>query len=318
VSGAGLLVRKPGPLTLIQDLGRTGYFRQGLTVGGPADLTSFLWANRLCGNRADTPALEIVIGGMVVEATADCQIAISGGDSAVLINGRAVRSWSSHQLRAGDLVDVGVARRGTRLYLAVRGGFQVATLFDSAATVCREQLGGLGGNGEPLKAGDVLPVQSSTGEANFYLPPERRPDIFADRPLRMVPGWQYQDLPQALRKNLFSRTFTLSSQCDRMGFRLTGHPLGDCDTIADAMVSEGIIAGAVQIPPDGLPIVMMVDHQTIGGYAKAGTVLRGDLSRLAQMRPGDRVGFQPVSSLKARHISRALWRLYESTAPDRA
>ena len=313
MSAPGLTVLKPGPLTLIEDLGRTGHFRQGVTVGGPADRLSFLWANRLCGNRANTPALEITVGGLELEAGDYCQVSLAGADGPVTIDGAPVDSWCSHNLNPGDRLAVGTLTGGLRLYLAVRGGFRVPTVFGSAATVVRERLGGL--DGRALRTGDFLPVPDCRDEPVFRLPGGKRPAIAGGGPLRVVAGWQYRDLPPALRRDFFSRPFRLSTDGDRMGIRLEGNPLAGHGHVPATMISEGLVAGAVQIPPDGLPIVMMADHQTMGGYPKIGTLVSPDLWRLAQSRPGEAVTFAPVSSLRARHLLRRVMRHFESTSP---
>ena len=310
-----LIVRKPGPLSLIQDLGRFGYFRHGLTRGGPADELSFRWANRLCGNRANTSALEIVAGGVELEATGDCQIALAGAATDATSDGRALRPWASHQLRAGDILTIPPLRNGLVTYLAVRGGFQIPAQFGSTATVVRERMGGL--NGASLAAGDRLPLRVSSGEANFYLPASLQPSFDTDS-IALVPGWQYDDMPRDLKRAFFSHRFTLSADSNRMGIRFDGTPLPATEALPRAMISEGIVAGSVQIPPAGLPIVMMADHQTLGGYPKIGTVATVARWQLAQQRPGTGLRFAPVSATRALGLLHRALKHFEATLPYRA
>ena len=313
MSDAGLIVRKPGPMSLIQDLGRTGYFRQGMTVGGPADRLSFLWANRLCGNRANTAAVEITLGGAAFEATDHCQIAVAGGEGDISINRNAAANWCSHNLAPGDLLTIPPLIRGLRIYLAVRGGFRVSAAFGSTATVVRDRLGGI--DGRPVDTGDFLPVRPCRKEPCFLLPAEKRPEMPSSPDIRLVPGWQYRQMPARLRRDFFTRRFRISRDSDRMGIRLEGDSLGDCHRNADNMISEGVIAGAVQIPPDGLPIVMGVDHQTMGGYPKIGTVATADLWMLGQLRPGEDIAITPVSAVRARSLTARILREFEATEP---
>lgn len=316
--GAGFRVIKPGFHTLIQDGGRRGHFRLGLTTGGPADRLSFLWANRLTGNRGNTTALEITLGGLELEATAPTRIAITGADAAVTLNGMNADTWRSHRIAAGTRIRIATAATGTRLYLAVAGGFAIAPVFSSTATVTRENLGGI--HGGPLKQGDFLPFTECGNDRDFFLPAEKRPLYAGDEPfptelLNVVPGWQARLLPRGLKRAFFSSVFSISADSNRMGIRLSGKPLPDLEQVSQTLVSEGIVAGAIQIPPDGLPIVMHCDHQTIGGYPKIGTLIAPHLWRLAQLPPGSTIRFQPVTLRRAQQICRQVMRNYEATCP---
>ena len=310
----GLKILHPGLLSLIQDTGRVGFYRHGITLGGPADKLSYLWANRLCGNRAHTPAMEITLGGLEVEATGPLQMAVTGADVELSINGNPMHLWRSYNLAAGDRIRLGACRGGVRNYLAVRGGFKVPLIFNSAATVVRENLGGL--DGKPLKQGSVVEAESSESERMFAMPDESRPR-FKGEPitLRTVPGWHARDLPRALKQDFFSRRFAVSSHSNRMGVRLQGAPLPGLDQVPRALVSEGIVPGTIQLPPEGGPIVMLCDHQTIGGYPKLGTVITVDQWRLAQARPGQTVTFSPVTAARAAALLRLAEREFERCVP---
>jgi len=313
VSDSGFRVVRPGFHSLLQDAGRRGHFRLGLSVGGPADRLSFLWANRLCGNRGNTTALEITIGNLELTATAPAQIAVTGAEGILSIDGAPAETWRSHNIAAGSKLRIATATGGMRLYLAVRGGFQVNPMFSSTATVTREGIGGLAGTA--LQAGDFLPFSPSSDERNFALPPAKRPVQNNDTALRVVPGWQSRGLPRVLKRAFFNSVFQLSADSNRMGCRLAGAPLPAIETVATNLTSEGIVAGAIQLPPDGLPIIMLCDHQTIGGYPKIGTLISPDLWRLAQLPAGSEIRFTPVTVHAAQAIYRQVMRHYEATCP---
>ncbi|MCK9502924.1 MAG: biotin-dependent carboxyltransferase family protein [Porticoccaceae bacterium] len=317
MNGSGFYVIRPGMHSLIQDLGRQGCYRLGLTTGGPADKLSFLWANRLCGNRAHSAALEITFGGMEMEATDETRIAITGAQAPISIDGKPVDNWRSHHLGKGSRLTIGTASRGARIYLAVSGGFQIPPTLASVATVTREAIGGL--KGTALNKGDFLPFIPTGKDRDFALPPQLRPTMDSAAPLRVIPGWRAADLPRALKRDFFYRSddrlLSLSADSNRMGYRLSGEPLADIDRIPAAMLSEGIVAGTVQLPASGLPIIMHCDHQTIGGYPKIGTVISTDLWRLAQLPAGSRIRFTPITVANAQHIHRQTLRMFESTVP---
>nr|HPQ96624.1 allophanate hydrolase [Thiolinea sp.] len=171
-----LNVVQPGMLTLLTDAGRLGQHRIGLTTGGPMDRQAFLWANRLCGNDLNATALEVSIGGLVLEAGVDTTLAVTGADLPLSINRRSAERWRTHQIRAGDRIELGFARRGLRACLAVAGGFAVPPCFGSTATVVREGIGGLDGQGSALKAGDQLPCQAHPQHPQWQLPEAARPE----------------------------------------------------------------------------------------------------------------------------------------------
>jgi biotin-dependent carboxylase-like uncharacterized protein len=282
------------------------------------DRLSFDWANRLCGNPAGVPALEITFGGLELLARAALQIAVTGPEAELAINDAPAGLWRGHNLLPGDRVRLGHARRGCRLYLAVRGGFAVDPVFGSAATVPREQLGGIAGRA--LVRGDALPVDRARPDQpaarRFYLPPPLRPPYPGEHDrehwLRVIPCLQARVLPRAEKRRFFAAVYQLSAHCDRMGYRLSGEAL---DLPPMALLSEGITPGTIQIPADGQPIVLMRDHQTLGGYPRIGTLLAVDIDRLAQLRSGDRVRFAPISIDGARRALFEARRGYQRTCP---
>ncbi|MGD8175889.1 biotin-dependent carboxyltransferase family protein [Marinimicrobium sp. ARAG 43.8] len=299
----GLRVVKPGALTLIQDLGRFGYQHLGVSPGGAMDEHAYLWANRLLGNRSDSPALEISLGGLQLEVHTDIVIAITGADLQARCNGEPLACWQTHTVRRGDALTFGFPVRGVRSYLAVAGGFLVEPVFGSVSTVVREGIGGLDGMGQPLRAGDWLPVaeESASNSLEGYLqghchrrvPPRFIPDYGQAVMLRVLEGQQCSEFARAEVQRFYEHPYTVSRRGDRMGVTLDGLALRGP---AQGMTSEGIPFGAIQVPPDGQPIVLLKDRQTMGGYPKIGTVHPLDAFSLAQCPPGTAVQFTPVDA----------------------
>lgn len=293
----GFVVEKSGVLSLIQDAGRFGSFNIGLTNGGPVDLLAFKWANRLCRNKLNTTAIEISMGGLVLTAQVDTTIAVTGANMPLTINGHKKALWRSHYVKAGDVITLGFALLGMRCYLAVSEGFNIPPSFGSTSTVCRERIGGL--HGSKLAAGDVLTCTSHKAKQNLVLADNSIPKYSKDVVLRTIPSYQQQHFSSNQQRLFYSTEYTVSKNFDRMGYRLEGQPI-TCDI--KGILSEGICHGAVQIPADGQPIVLLNDRQTIGGYPKIGAVSSIDTAKLAQLNQGGKVYFEPISMEKAYNL----------------
>ena len=306
---SGFLVKQPGLLTLIQDAGRYGQHRIGLTNGGPLDSEAFKWANRLCSNDLDATGLEVSIGGLVLEAQVDTALAVTGADMPFKINGQDVARWCTHKIKAGDKIELGFATSGSRAYLAVAGGFTISQSFSSTATVTREAVGGL--SGDKLKQGDLLPCQAHLPIRLLALPEAEQPDYNADVTLRVILGYQHHTFDSVQQRLFFSSEYVLSSRADRMGFRLEGQPI---KSQLNGILSEGICHGAIQIPADGQPIVLLNDRQTIGGYPKIGSVIARDTAQLSQRMPGAKIHFEEISLEKAHNINCLAQRRFINTS----
>lgn len=291
-SGEGLTVVKPGMLTLIQDLGRFGYQHLGLTPGGAADEQAFLWANKLLGNSPNSPALEITLGGLELVVRVPTRIALTGADLQARRNGQLLANWETHKVRPGDQLRFGFSRGGVRAYLAVAGGFAIAPTFGSVSTVVRERMGGLDGRGSPLKTGDRLPCAVAERGSLRRVPPRFIPDYTRRLTVRVTEGHQRTLFNEADVRRFYASDYCISNQSDRMGVRLEGPAL---QPMQDGIVSEGINFGAIQVPPNGQPIILLKDRQTIGGYPKIGTVHPLDAFALAQRQPGSTIRFTPVT-----------------------
>ncbi|UTW45358.1 biotin-dependent carboxyltransferase [bacterium SCSIO 12696] len=276
-------------LANLQDAGRSGVQKLGITTGGPLDSHAFAWGNRLLANPAGAAQIEIAIGGFCARFEKATWIAVTGADMDWHLDGKKIAPWCNYRVATGSELSSGFCREGMRSYLAVVGGFVAEPIFGSCATVLGDGLGGLD-NGEPLSAGDQVGYGDS---GNSQLLKQQVPSSFIPRygdqvELRIVPSNQFYQFPENSRQQFFNQAYCLGNQSDRMGCRFEGQPI---DNVPANMVSEAVPLGAVQIPSDGLPIVLLNDRQTIGGYPKLGSVYQVDLPKLAQCRPGDQVRF---------------------------
>jgi len=286
-----LRVVSPGTLSTLQDAGRPQWQHMGVPVSGPMDPFAFWLANALVGNALNEGALEITVtGGHYIVEDGSCRVALTG-DFACAVNDTSVPAWQAHDLASGDRLSIGTAKHGVRGYLAVAGGFHVRSQLGSVATLVRAALGGF--DGRPLAKADRLPlrVRQAPDTSCLRLPAQIDPADFRwywSGPIRVVPG------PQVFSQDVFAQfcktPYRISPQADRMGYRLEG-PRIVHDAVSD-IISEAIAPGSIQVPGDGQPIIAMCDRQTTGGYPKIATVIRADLPRLGQMRPGVSLTFR--------------------------
>jgi biotin-dependent carboxylase-like uncharacterized protein len=285
-----LTIEASTALCLLQDAGRFGVRHLGVTQGGAADWCSMSWANWLLGNGLDLAVIEITLGGFAVVAEEDCLLALAGADLGAQVDGQPLAPWRSFKLGKGQKLQFTQPLLGARAYLAAPGGFDAPKVLGSRATVVREELGGLDGLGLPLAKGSAL---SYHGESLYVreVPVDLRPDLKSNAPLDLVLGAQIGQFSGQSLFDVFNSAWTLDSRADRMGIRLLGKAL---EYQGQPMISEGIPLGAVQVPPDGQPIVLLNDRQTIGGYPRLGAFTPLALARLAQCLPGAQVRLRPV------------------------
>jgi biotin-dependent carboxylase-like uncharacterized protein len=281
-----------GLLSLIVDAGRTGRQQDGFCQSGPMDEDAFLWANFLAFNPDNTPCFE-AIGNLTVTVDAPCVIAATGRAVQLTVNGHPKAGYRSEFVAAGAEISVGSEQMGCKAYLAIAGAWNVPVFAQSACTVPRERLGGLEGNGNTLTNGDHIEINAyptSTLMANKVraIALQNRNNYSLAAPIRIIPGYQYAHFSRAAQRMLVTSEYTVTSSIDRMGYRLSGPDVA-CDI--QKMRSEAIHLGAIQVPPDGQPIVMMRDRQTLGGYPKIGCVNPLDVNRLAQATPGETLHF---------------------------
>jgi biotin-dependent carboxylase-like uncharacterized protein len=302
-----IAVLEPGLFTTVQDLGRPGHARMGVSAAGAADATALRIANRLAGNPDGAPALEMTLAGGTFRFDTPACVAIAGADMQTTIDGSPLPSWSAAPVPAGATLACGQAAAGARAVLAVGGGIVVPLVLGSASTHVPSRLGGF--EGRALRRGDLLRFGAP---APGLLSAARRvpPDAFAALApaaaggaavtLRVTPGAQGDRFDEPSRRLLVESEYRVSSASDRMGLRLEGPPIPPPG--GGTMLTEGMPLGAIQIPPAGGPVILFVDHQTTGGYPVIASVASADLSAVAQLRPGSRVRFAMITLDDARRL----------------
>ncbi len=293
-----MTVLSPGLLTTVQDLGRPGHRRQGVASGGAVDAFALQVANLLVGNAANAAVLEFALTGPRLKFSSDALIALCGGEFGDLPDWRLVR------VPAGGEISLEKCRAGCRGYLAVAGGLDVPRVLGGCGTDLR---GGFGGHeGRALRAGDILKVKRGVLEAHtmrpdaalhHFIAPEIRPAYSRSPTVRVVRGAEAGEFSG----EFFQHLFTVEMHSDRMGLRLTGPQL-ERRSSAGELISSPVAPGTIQVPPDGQPIVLMADAQTLGGYPKIAHAISVDLPLLAQLRPGDTVRFQEVTLAEAHRL----------------
>lgn len=293
-----LIVIDCGPATSIQDRGRFGVARLGLARAGAMDPVALRVANALVGNVPDTAAIEFAYaGGRFTVTGGSARVALAGAPARMAIDGRDYPHHTSLVLHDGQTLSVGRTEPGAYAMLAVEGGLAVAPVLGSRSLDARAGIGGL--SGRALRAGDAVPLVRSFASRRG----ERGAspvDLEPTAPIRIVLGPQDGLFTRESLDLLLEGPFVVSHQLSRMACKLDGPQL-KLRHQRD-MVSEGTLPGSIQVPPDGVPLVLLADRQTIGGYPKIATVISSDLRRLAQRWPGDEVRFEVVTPERAAEI----------------
>lgn len=302
-----LLVMKPGLLTSIQDLGRKGFQQYGVIVSGAMDPYSLRMANLLVGNKEEEAAFEITLIGPMLKMEKDCVIAITGGNLSPTIDGQAVPMWRPVYVKEGQVLQFGKCRSGCRAYLSVAGGYAIPEVMNSKSTYVRGQIGGY--KGRALQADDKLqfnkvptvlqnwPKEAVTTKWFIHdkdFLPKSTPVV------RFIKGRQFEYFTDISKAMLVESVFKVSSQSDRMGYKLEG-PTLELKNQRD-LLSEAVSNGSIQVPPDGNPIILLADRQTTGGYPKIAQVITADLSFIAQMKPGECIKFSQVTLQEAEQL----------------
>ena len=292
---SGLQVLQSGPLSLLQDGGRGAWQHLGVSPAGPLDMHAAAWANRLLGNPWGTPLLEVALGGLSLRSHVDTWVAVCGADLPISLDGQPRANWSRFALRAGQQLQLGFARHGQRAYLAVAGGFSAPLQLGSVATQQREGLGGLHGDGRALQVGDWLTCSPAQLPGVASVPWRYLPD-YQQRPLlRVITGGDALSFSEDQLQLFFAQHWRLNPQSNRMGARLSGAPLVAAEGLPARPWSQGVSSGAIQVPGDGQPIILMADRQSMGGYPVLGWLHPLDLGRLAQVPAHHEVAFTAVS-----------------------
>jgi 5-oxoprolinase (ATP-hydrolysing) subunit C len=297
---AALVVEACGPMTTLQDVGRIGSQRFGVSASGAMDRLALAAANALVGNGPGAAAIEFtLLGGAFTAEGGPVLAAVAGAPCAVTLGARPVPAMMSVLMEAGQRLAVGPAQSGVFAYLAVAGGFDVAPQLGSLSLQPRAGIGGF--QGRPFRPGDRVPLLLSEpppGPTLTLDPTALDPNA----PVRVVLGPQDDYFTPEGVETFLSAIYTVSGEADRMGYRLSGPAIRHAK--GHNIVSDGIVTGSVQVPGGGEPIVMMADRQTTGGYPKIATVISADLRVLAQRRPGQTVRFAAIDVRDAQRLAR--------------
>ncbi|BCW81737.1 5-oxoprolinase/urea amidolyase family protein [Arthrobacter sp. NicSoilC5] len=293
---AGLAVRKPGLQATIQDLGRPGYASLGVSSAGAMDRAALRRANRLVGNAEDAAGIELLFGGLELEALSDQVLAVTGAEVPLGItppeDAAAGTTAARHPgcgapfaLLAGERLTVGNPTAGLRSYLGVRGGIGGPDALGSRST---DTMSGIGP--EPLQAGTILPVLApKPGSIVGHPESSPLPDQSAATVLRVVPGPRQDWFSAQTLQDFLEQDWTVTPQSNRIGLRLNGHAL--TRSRDGELASEGTVRGAIQVPPEGQPVLFLSDHPVTGGYPVIAVVVHADLDKAAQLPPGAAVRF---------------------------
>jgi biotin-dependent carboxylase-like uncharacterized protein len=294
----GIIIEKSGPLTTVQDSGRSGFRKYGVPASGAMDTFSMMAANSLAGNHPGTPLLEATISGPVIRFISACTFAVTGAPCRVTLNGSPVSQWKSIRAGRNAVLETGITTAGARIYIAFAGGLSLSPVMGSCSTYLKGSFGGI--NGRELRKGDLIVVGKAATilRRNRAFPLSIIPSYSDEVTLDIMPGIHYSTLGKEWEAYMTGKIFTVSTRSDRMGLRLI--PEGDPPKkSAGNIISCAIHYGAIQVPGDGNPVIMGADSQTIGGYPQFANVISADLDKVGQLRPGNRVIFNPVSYERA-------------------
>jgi len=285
-------VHYPGLLTTVQDLGRWGWQSFGVPVSGALDPVSHRLANALAGNAASAATLEVTLDGPELEFEDERVVAVCGAEFALAVDGVSTASERVFRVRRGTHLRIGQTSRGCRAYVAIAGGIAVPEVLGSRATHQPTRTGGF--EGRRLKSGDRLPLGAANGVRATAWPSDRIRDLVALpnelSQVRILDAAESHRFDDRAFETLTSASYLVTTESDRMGYRLKGPAL--VTKSPGTLLSEATAHGAIQVPPDGIPIVLEADRQTMGGYPKIAVVIAADLGLLGQLAPGDPVSFR--------------------------
>ena len=296
----GFKVDNPGILTTVQDSGRYGYEKFGVSPSGPMDFVSFTLANILVGNSWGESALEMTISGAFITFDSEAVIAITGADMSPTINGQSCSMYKALTIKPGDALKMGFVKEGCRSYVAFHGGLDVPEIMGSKATAIQNHIGG------KLHKGDYINISRSDTlifnlSSRFISTPQK---ATGEKIIRVILGPQDDAFTKEGINNFLTQPYKVSKDFDRMGYRLEGEKIAhkvDCN-----IISDGMTTGAIQVPGSGQPIIMMSERQTIGGYTKIATVITVDLPLIGQSKEGDVLRFKAIDVKEAHKILRGI------------
>jgi len=289
---------QPGAYTTVQDKGRFSYQQFGVPVCGVVDSFAYRVANALVGNFQGQAVLEATIFGPTLKVLNQGLIAVTGGNLTPLINNASLPMWESVAIYPDDILQFKGVKTGCRAYIAVAGGIDVPKVMGSRSTYVAGKIGGI--NGRPLAAGDRLSKGEGMGKAGGRVPSNLIPAYSDDIEIRVILGPQDDYFSESIEK-FFASTFKVSTKANRMGYRLEGATITHRGKVEKSIISEPSVPGGIQVPPDGQPIILLVE-QTVGGYTKIATVISPDIGKVGQAKPGDRIHFRKVELEEAHQI----------------
>lgn len=299
----GIYVIRSGLLSTIQDLGRFGVQKDGVIVSGVMDSFAHRVANILVGNAETEATIEMTMIGPILKFEEDAQIAICGAEFEVRLDGEEVSLWRPIYIQKGSTLTINQCKRGYRAYLAVAGGYQIPNVMNSQSTYLLAKIGGL--NGRAIQKGDTIPLRETSKKSSHqkkFGVSHTLQNYFGgtDRDIRVIRGADFNDFSEQSQNQFFHQSYEITTQSNRMGYRLDGYPL--IRKVQKEMISSAVTFGTIQVPSEGKPIILMVDRQTTGGYPKIAQVAAVDLPTLAQMRPGERITFHEISFKEAQEL----------------
>ena len=288
-----------GPLVTFQDIGRPGNMRYGVSASGPMDIVSFEAANAVLGNETKQTAIEISLGGLILQChEGSITLAITGGDFLIEYQGQKISSWTVLTIQKGERLSIRAGKSGSWAYLAFSGKLNVKDWLKSNST---HSTSGFGGG--VLKTGQKFTLTDASNQAN-HIGPILKPSFNTNDLIHAVLGPQDQYFMNTAIEIFSDSIFKVSDNYDRMGMQLTGPKLELKSALS--IPSEPVVKGSIQVSGDGIPTILLADHQTTGGYPKIATVISSDINRLVQFRSNQSVEFKLISSNEALQKTRKL------------
>lgn len=286
----GFKVLKSSPFCTIQDSGRYGYSKLGISSSGALDEYAYHFANKLLSNKYNTNSLEILSQGLVLESFTNTYFSITGADFNCKLNNKYIKPWATYSIKIGDIIEFQKRVSGQRAYFCVKDGFLIPKVLNSVSTSLKEKIGGLS-NGEMIKRDDFLFCEDSFNYAKRVLQKEYIPKYKNRVRLKVIESYQNDYFSKESKEAFFTNKFTITKDFNSMAFKLNSTPIYPKKS---DIISEGIAFGSIQIPSDGQVIILLKERQTIGGYPKFGTLFSLDCFKLAQLRAGDEIEFEKI------------------------
>lgn len=298
-----LEILRSGLLTTVQDLGRPGYSRYGVPPSGAMDPFALEMGNILVGNPRATEGLEMTMTGIKARFLLRTIIGITGGTGSFTLNGQKISCWRSLLIKPGDVLDIEPITSGCRTYLTITGGITVSDVLGSKSTYLPARFGGL--QGRILKRGDLLPGLPLPEGRTFQarnLAYDRIPDYSKPCTVRVIPGPNQALFSEEMLGTFYTNSYKVTTKSNRMGYHLQGPSLKSNQS--GNLLSDAVVTGAIQVPPNGQPIILAADHQTTGGYPILGVIASVDFPKVAQLSTGKELSFQAISLEAAQSLRR--------------